>query len=417
MNIAAGILACISLLMSALLFVRIKAPAGFLIWFPKLAAGTLSPLWAVAGLLGAVLGLFGQAPLATVAGGVGMGCMVWYIWSVTKPHPGFEQAFGADWKQCIPRQREAHLLKRRWMGLLLEQGNPAPCFKQNISFATIPGTRRELLCDLWQPPVGTAPSGLAVIYFHGSAWYMLDKDFGTRPFFRHLAGQGHIVMDVAYRLCPEVDITGMIGDIKRAVAWMKENSPKFGVNPERIILAGGSAGGHLSMLAGYAPNHPALTPEELRLVDLTVRGIVSYYGPSDLNAVYNHTNQQRLVGLPKVPTGPAFQGEKNARDAGRLDILLGGHPFEAMDMYDLASPVTHVHPGCPPTLLIQGEQDLITPVGAARSLHKKLVDAGVPAINVVFPCTDHGFDLLLPPLSPAYQSALFDVDRFLALLA
>ena len=64
---------------------------------------------------------------------------------------------------------------------------------------------------------------------------MMDKDFQTRPFFRHLVAQGHTVMDVAYRLCPEVDIYGMVGDVKRAIAWMKTNASRYGVNPEKIV--------------------------------------------------------------------------------------------------------------------------------------------------------------------------------------
>jgi acetyl esterase/lipase len=67
---------------------------------------------------------------------------------------------------------------------------------------------------------------------------MWDKDFGTRPFFRHLVAQGHTVMDVAYRLCPEVDIYGMIGDVKRAIAWIKAEASCYGVNPEKIVLGG-----------------------------------------------------------------------------------------------------------------------------------------------------------------------------------
>ncbi len=86
-------------------------------------------------------------------------------------------------------------------------------------------------------------------------------------------------------------------------------------------------------------------------------------------------------------------------------------------MYQLASPSTHVKPGSPPTLLIQGKQDFITSVDATCALYTKLVESGVPAINVVFPWTDHGFDLALPQVNPAAQSALYDVDRFLALLS
>jgi acetyl esterase/lipase len=104
------------------------------------------------------------------------------------------------------------------------------------------------------------------------------------------------------------------------------------------------------------------------------------------------------------------------QDGGRLNMLLGGHPQEVPDMYQLASPPTHVHPGCPPTLLFHGSHDVLVPADATSALHTKLIHAGVPAINVVFPWTDHGFDLIFPQINPAAQSALYDVDRFLALL-
>ncbi|MDH4138734.1 MAG: prolyl oligopeptidase family serine peptidase [Anaerolineae bacterium] len=117
-----------------------------------------------------------------------------------------------------------------------------------------------------------------------------------------------------------------------------------------------------------------------------------------------------------MPIGTKLDPNEVYNYAGRLDILLGGHPHDALYAYQLASPITHVHPGCPPTLLIQGDQDLLVPVDATRELYTKLVESGVPAINVVFPWTDHAFDLFLPQISPPAQSALYDVDRFLALL-
>jgi acetyl esterase/lipase len=197
---------------------------------------------------------------------------------------------------------------------------------------------------------------------------------------------------------------------------MKANASCYGVDPERIVLGGGSAGGHLALLAGYAPQHPELTPEDLRSADLSVCGVISYYGPTDLLALYEHTNQQRLADLPPAPLDPDSVKSMGPAD-WRMDILLGGWPQGAPSTWQVASPDTHVHPGCPPTLLIQGNQDLITPVDATRALYAKLVASGVPAINVVFPWTDHGFDVLLPPqINPAAQSALYDVDRFLAIL-
>jgi acetyl esterase/lipase len=224
-------------------------------------------------------------------------------------------------------------------------------------------------------------------------------------------------MDVAYRLCPEVDIYGMIGDVKRGIAWMNANAARYQVNPERIILAGGSAGGHLALLAAYTPDVCALTPQDLQGRDLSVRAVISCYGPTDLRACYEHLKETRMIGMPKVEIGLPASGKikRNFADAGRLDILLGGHLHELPEIYDLASPVTHVKPGCPPTLLIQGAPDIIAPITATIELHRKLVECGVPAINIVYPLTNHAFDVL-PEISPPGQSALYDIERFLALM-
>jgi acetyl esterase/lipase len=86
------------------------------------------------------------------------------------------------------------------------------------------------------------------------------------------------------------------------------------------------------------------------------------------------------------------------------------------DVYMLASPVAHIPRGCPATLLIQGRDDIITPVAATEAMYQKLRENDVPAINMVYPCTDHGFDLAALRLSPPAQSALYDMERFLALL-
>jgi acetyl esterase/lipase len=308
------------------------------------------------------------------------------------------------------------MVQKRWRWFLKMKASPEPSIERDVAFWKVPDTERELLCDIWRPGDGDV-SGLAIIFIHGGAWYFMDKDMGTRPFFRHLVAQGHTVMDVSYRLCPEVDIHGMIGDVKRAIAWMKANASRYGVNPEKIVLGGGSAGGHLAQLAAYTPGHPALTPEDLDSADLSVCGVISYYGFTDLLALYQFMNLQKLEGGDPVTIGTNLGSWGGMRYQGRLDILLGGWPQEAPDMYQLASPVSHVHPDSPPTLLIQGHQDIFCPVDATRAHYTKLVQSGVPAVNVVFPYTNHGFDLLLPQISPAAQSALYDVDRFLALMS
>ena len=417
MIIVAYVLSFLCLLLNCSMFVRLKPPFSFFFVMFPLAAGNLSPFLVILGLAGAGLGWLAHAPVAIAAGLLSAGISVTYIALATTPQPGFDLAFGKDWKARISPSSESRMIKRRWSMRLPRTGEPI--WERDVPFWTIPGTDRKLLCDIWQPPDGVVRSGLAIIYLHGSGWWILDKDYGTRPFFHQLAALGHVIMDVAYRLCPEVDIYEMVGDVKRAVAWMKANADRYQVNPERIVLGGASAGGHLSLLAAYAPYHPLLTPPDVKESDLSVRAVVSYYGPTDLRACYQHTDQARLINLSKVEVGlpGAADMKKSMTDAGRLDTLLGGHLNEVPEIYELASPVTHVRADCPPTLLIQGESDIITPAAATRELYRRLVNCGVPAVNIMYPLTNHAFDLLLPHTSPPAHAALYDLERFLALMA
>ena len=416
MVIAAYLLALLGLILNASLFIHLKPPNNFYFVIPQILAVVLSPVLAALALIGAGLGWLAHDPIAVALGLLSAGISVIYIVLVTVPQPGFELAFGKDWKTRIPASIESHMLKRRWNLGWPRTGEPQ--WERDIPFWTIPGSDRKLLCDVWQPPEGAARSGLAIIYLHGSAWWILDKDFGTRPLFRHLAAQGHVIMDVAYRLCPEVDIYGMVGDVKRAVAWMKANAGRYEVNPERIVLGGASAGGHLALLAAFAPHQSLLTPSDVEGCELSVRAVFSEYGPTDLRACYEHLDQTRLIGRPKVEVGlpGAAEMKKNMAEAGRMDTLLGGHLHEAPEVYELASPVTHIQAGGPPTLLIQGEPDVITPAAATREFYRKLTECGVPAINIIYPLTNHAFDMVLPQVSPATHAALYYLERFLALM-
>lgn len=413
---------------------RSTRPMAVMLLFPKFLGTALAPYVAIAGGLGAALGLAYGSGAAVVAGTIGCALAADYVRRVSSPHGGFERAFGANWRNRIGVELERRMLQRRWSWRV--PSAPQPRWTRDVPFSTIPGTNRQLLCDIWQPPAGVEPSGTAIVYLHGSAWYILDKDVLTRPFFRHLAAQGHVIMDVAYRLCPEVDAAGMVGDAKRAVAWIKANAAQFGVTPERVVLMGASAGGHVALLAAYTPNHPRLTPEDLRGVDTSVMAMVSYYGVPDLRA-YDKHSAALLADVPEQPAtakarrqpGPladcimrlllgrtltAEQSPPLPPHRRMMRDLVGGQPDEVPQMYDLAAPIHHVSTASPPTLLFHGEHDSLVPVASARRLREALVVAGVPAVYVESPRTEHGFDLLYPPLlGPAGQAALYDLERFL----
>ena len=434
-KILAAVSGCLAALLSILIFLRLHWPAP-VSWFLKLYSSALSPLLASVGVLSFVVGLITGSVFISMIGIYVALIFCMHIFRVTRPPDpacNFENAFGLHWEDKISNGQKNKFLARRT--LLKLPAVPCPRMEQNISFAVIPGTDRELLCDIWQPPSTIIPSGIAFIYLHGAAWYFLDKDLGTRPFFSHLAAQGHVIMDVAYRLAPETDMMGMVNDAKRAIVWMKENARHYGIDPNRIIVGGGSSGGQLALLAAYTSINPAFTPTELEGKDIGVCGVISFYGPADLEAIYYHTNQhlttRSMPGKHKkaVPTKmPQWVIKKMGKEyyrlnmdkgfvnAGTLAPLLGGHPDECPETYALFSPVTHVHSNCPPTLLIHGEHDLMAPVKSTRSLYRRLVEKKVQTVMHILPQTDHAFDLQLPKISPSAHNAIYDVERFISLI-
>lgn len=434
-QVLVAVLGCLAALMSIPLFIKFRWPAAAM-WGLKVFTSALSLVLIFLGVLIFIVGITTNSVLIIVIGIYVVFIYLWHTIIVTRPplaSGNFQQAFGPDWNNSINPELNKHFLSSRRILKLPTVENSR--MDQNIPFSTIPGTNRQLLCDLWQPPLNVTPSGLAFIYLHGSAFYFLDKDLGTRPFFGHLAAQGHVIMDVAYRLFPETDIMGMVNDVKQAICWMKENAGLYGVNPHRIVVGGGSAGGHLALLAAYTANNSQFTPKELQSNDLSVCAVISLYGTTDLEAVYYHTNQhlttRSIPGRPKkrVPTKmPGWMVKSLGKDydrlgfnkgfenAGALAPLLGGHPDECPETYALFSPVNHVHSACPPTLLIHGEHDIMAPVRTTRKMQERLLAKKVPVVIHILPQTDHAFDLVLPKISPAAHNAIYDVERFMALM-
>lgn len=435
LQIAAAAVGSLGAALSIPIFLQLHWPSPTL-WLIKLFASAFSPILFLVGVLSVIIGLITYS-LFHIWMGIYV-ALFFYIHIYRITHAplesfGLKHAFGANWESKLGAEQKIHFLSSR--AILRLPKVPIPRFEQNISFATIVGTERQLLCDVWQPNVNITPSGLAFIYLHGSAWALLDKDLGTRPFFGHLVAQGHVVMDVAYRLSYETDMMSMINDVKRAIYWMKENASTYGVNPTCIVVGGGSAGAHLAMMAAYTSNKPQFTPNDLDEKNLSVCGVVSLYGPPDLKAMHYHTNQQFTTrtaeGKPKkiLPIkmskwlikamGKSYYRlhfDKDFTNAGVFPALFGGHPNECPEQYALFSPITHVDKNCPPTMLLQGDHDLMVSLKSLRDLFSRLLKEKVVVVMHILPQTDHGFDLMLPKISPSAHTAMYDVERFLAFL-
>ena len=258
---------------------------------------------------------------------------------------------------------------------------------RDVLFAAPDG--HPLRLDVYEPrdAEGLRP---AIVVVHGGAWFHGDKsDYAFGLHDRWLAGQGYTVFDVQYRLTGRWPAP--LSDVKCAVRWVRANAARYGVDPDRIALIGRSAGGHLALMAAYTANDPEYPPscfdDDDPPLDESVQAVIASYAPADL----------RL-----------WQAERG----GAIDHLLGGLPDEVPDTYRAASPVTHVRPGLPPTLVIHGQRDRTVPPAHSELLVNTLRAAGVTTVALRIPWGRHGVDGLLVGLTgPMIQ---YDVDRFLA---
>jgi len=417
-------------LLSIVPFLRPKdRPIGILLWVPKLFAGALSPIIGIICGLGAILGLTRKNWKLAGTGILGAGLAAKFIADIPTSQDQFETAFGSDWQERIPTSLKPYLMPRRWSLLTKAPGDVE--FQRNVVIGKNSKTGKVLLADLWQPQPGTPRTSLGVIYAHGSGWRVGDKDLGTRTFFQRLAGQGHVILDIAYTLWPQADIPTMVTEVNQAVLWMKENGGAYGVNPERIVLMGGSAGGHLALLAAYTPNHPAFQPPA-DAGDTSVRGVVAFYPAVDFLSIqsqakeylYSSNSLMDKAVISMLARIFTFQTEDPVWDYNSvmesleqyIAEMVGGDPDEILETYRLLSPIQHVDPQCPATLLLQGRDDSVVLAEDVHRLQRELQAADVPVVMIEFPHTEHAFDLVLPQISPVAQTATYDVERFLALL-
>jgi acetyl esterase/lipase len=425
-----GLAVYFSALLSVLPFLLPRRPsARVLLWPFKLLAGALAPLLGLVGALGALCGLIRHNGRLAGAGLVGAGLAARFLADLPDTRADFDASFGPDWEERLPASLRPAMLPRRWSPLAPKPAG-AIC-QRDVVYGQSTHSGAPLLADLWLPPGRVAPSGLGLVYIHGGGWRIGQKDMATRPFFRRLAWQGHIILDIAYTLWPQATLRQMVAEIRQGVLWLKLHGPAHGVSPDRIVLCGSSAGGHLALLAAYTPHHPAFASAS-EGGDPSVRGVVAYYPPTDFEmlrdeqrAIYEQATANAKPSLldraSDAILDAIFQlGDKDVvqgvRFRGFVPALLGGDADEVPDVYRLLSPAGHVSPACPPTLLLQGSDDVFLLAPQVRRLHSDLRQAGVPAVLLELPHTDHAFDLVLPRLSPLAQSATYDVERFLALL-
>jgi acetyl esterase/lipase len=249
--------------------------------------------------------------------------------------------------------------------------------ERGIVYSEVEGQRLRL--DVYRPGRSTPdPSGdgprPAVVQIHGGGWFAGSRYEQGIPLLNHLAQIGWVGFNVDYRLSPEGTFPDQIVDVKRAIAWVRENAEELGIDPELICITGGSAGGHLTALAGLTENDPAFQPG-FEDSDTSLSAAVPFYGVYDLT----DSNGFYYEGLREWVLETVVFKRRYEDDPGAFRD---------------ASPTFRVHADAPPFLVIHGERDTLVPVEDARFFVERLrAVSDHPVRYVELPAAEHAFDL------------------------
>ena len=225
------------------------------------------------------------------------------------------------------------------------------------------GHERQKL-DLYLPEKSDKPLPV-IVWVHGGAWRQGDKSNCPATSF---AARGYAVASVDYRLSQDAVFPAQIEDCKTAIRWLRANAGKYNLDPDHVGAWGGSAGGHLVALLGTAEDVKELEGKGNPGESSRVQCVVDWFGPTDFRAL-----------------GPRADDAKSP-----VTLLLGGPPSAEKEKAALASPVAHVHKGCPPFLIMHGDKDPLVPLAQSEALAETLKKAGVPVTLVTLEGAGHG---------------------------
>ncbi len=239
-------------------------------------------------------------------------------------------------------------------------------FEPDIEYANPDGQHLQL--DLARPKSGAGPFP-AILCIHGGGFRAGARQSYDGLCLR-LAEQGYVSVTVSYRLAPKYQFPAAIHDVKAAVRWMRANAKKYNIDPDRIGVTGGSAGGHLAQFLAVTAGVKQFegdggNPEQ----SSRVACVVNYYGPSDFTKSYG----------------------KSVDAAQVLPLWLGGDLEKARQKHITASPLNWVTPNAAPTLCIHGTEDKYVAHEQAVWMIDRLKACGVEAELLTLQGAGHGF--------------------------
>ena len=232
-----------------------------------------------------------------------------------------------------------------------------------------------LTMDVFKPAV---PSGIGVLCLVSGGW-VSDHNGINVGLAKLYTDKGITVFYVVHGSQPKYTVTEIVGDIQRAVRFVRTNAATYGVDPNRLGITGGSAGGHLSLMVAANPtdgNPEATDPVER--ASSRVQAVAVFFPPTDF---LNYGKEG--VDAFEVPMLRVFQPAFGVTDkTPKEDLTRLGHDL---------SPIYGINPKTPPVMLIHGDADTLVPLQQSERLLTKLQENHVPSELVIRKGKGHGW--------------------------
>jgi acetyl esterase/lipase len=238
-------------------------------------------------------------------------------------------------------------------------------WEPGVEFANPDG--QHLQVNVARPKTGVEPFP-AIVCIHGGG-FRAGKRESYDKLCLTLAQRGYVAITVTYRLAPAYPFPAAVQDCKGAVRWLRANAAKYGADPARIGVTGGSAGGHLAQFLGVTAGVKEFEGEGNLDQSSAVACVVNYYGPSDLTKSYGASVDAAEV----------------------LPLFFGGDLTTKRREHIVGSPLYWVTPAAAPTLCIHGTEDKYVAYEQATWLVDRLKASAVEAELLTLPGAGHGF--------------------------
>ncbi len=218
-----------------------------------------------------------------------------------------------------------------------------------------------------------------IVWCVSGGWFS-SKPAGVGP-AKELVDRGYTVFAVVHGSQPKFTIPEVLDDMHRAVRFIKAHATDYKIDPEKIGITGGSAGGHLSLMQGYAPksgNPSASDPVERQ--SSSIAAIACFFPPTDfLN--YGAEGNVSLGDGPLHQFRPPFEFWEREKESNRLVLI--SDVERRKEIGRRISPVYFVTKDSPPTLIIHGDADTLVPIQQSERLIARLKENNVPCELIV----------------------------------